>query len=154
MIHIEYKKLNKVINRKYECKRAILKHIKPTFYVKPHSFSINAPVFYVEDGVETDSHLDLIGPLNCTLSMGTTIEALAHLLKEDPRDDFNLEQLVNLPCRVVVDPAKSISMYRNCRPSYEGLLPGHECSRRHSNRSHCPGICLVIGLNETRLNLT
>lgn len=104
---IEYKKLNKVINRKYECKRAVLKYIKPTFYVKLHSFSINAPVFYVEDGVETDSHLDLIGPRNCTLSMGTTIQALAHLLKEDPRDDFNLEHLVNLPCRVVVDPARS-----------------------------------------------
>lgn len=107
MIHIEYKKLNEVINRKYECKRAVLKHIKPTFYVKLHSFSINAPVFYVEDGVETGSHLDLIGPRNCTLSMGTTVAALAHLLKEDPRDDFNLEQLVNLPCRVVVDPDKS-----------------------------------------------
>lgn len=107
MIHIEYKKLNEVISHKYECKRAVLKYIKPTFYVKLHSFSINAPVFYIEDGVETDSHLNLIGPRNCTLSMGTTIQALAHLLKEDPRDDFNLEHLVNLPCRVVVDPVKS-----------------------------------------------
>lgn len=107
MVHIKYKKLNEVISCEYECKRAVLKHIKPTFYVKIYSFSINAPVFYVEDGVEVDSRLDLIGPGDCMLAVGTAIAALARLLKEDPREDFNLEQLVNLPCRVVVDPAKS-----------------------------------------------
>lgn len=102
---IEYKKLRNLPDKNCTVCAAIIRHIKPTFYMTLHSYTVCVKTEYTLDGRTYST--DII-PKHCPGSIGVIIYCLASLLKDNPPGQFDLDELTDLQCRVVISSDNQI----------------------------------------------
>lgn len=102
---IEYKKLRDLPDKNCTVCAAVIRHIKPTFYMTLHSYTVCVKTEYTLDGCTHSTDLKTI---YCPGSIGVVIYCLASLLKDNPPGQFDLDELIDLQCRVVISSDNQI----------------------------------------------
>lgn len=135
---IEYKKLRDLLDKNCTVCAGVIRHIKPTFYMTLHSYTVCVKTEYTLDGCTHSADLKTI---YCPGSVGVVIYCLASLLKDNPPGQFDLDELTDLQCRVVISSDNQIVAIGH--PTLDYFMPLDDLFKDTEAISLPPFVCYI-----------